>query len=323
VKIGITGASGHLGLNVLNLLLERNYDIKCLISGSKRSKKDIKHYQEKCQIVIGDVRNYDVLKSFISNVDILLHFAAIVPPRFNRMPVDYTQEVNVESIHQLLELIEESENPPKLFYPSSVAVWGDVRNKGPIVLTAEDPPNPNENDFYAQQKVSVEKAIRASKITWSIYRFGFIPNFSSLEFDPMMFDVPLDTNMELIHVKDAALAIVNGLELDDIWNQLLLIAGGTKCRTTYQEFIHSMLKTMGIPPLPDEAFGNEPFHCGFMDTQYSQKLLHYQNHSIEDLLEEVKERTTILRFFAKLFRPIVRRYLLGKSPYYQKYKKSQ
>ncbi|TFF84972.1 NAD-dependent epimerase/dehydratase family protein, partial [Candidatus Heimdallarchaeota archaeon] len=86
MKIGITGSSGHLGLNVLNLLLERNYDIKCLISGSKRSKKVSKNYQEKCQIVMGDIRNYDVLKSFISNVDILLHFAAIVPPRFNRMP---------------------------------------------------------------------------------------------------------------------------------------------------------------------------------------------------------------------------------------------
>jgi hypothetical protein len=80
---------------------------------------------------------------------------------------------------------------------------------------------------------------------------------------------------------------------------------------------------MGIGKLPDEAFGNRDFHCGFMDTTESQELLHYQNYTTDDLIQEMKQNAGILRVFALLFRPIARMFLLNKSPYYKKKKKQK
>lgn len=321
MKIGITGASGNLGINVLHLLIQKDVSIKCLITGSRRSKKAIRKFKKEVEIIEGDVRDCQVLKDFIKDLDILLHFAAIVPPRFNYEKLSFTREVNVKSIKLLIKAIKEVNPDVKLLYPSSVAVWGDVRDKGECLLTLDDEPDPNADDIYAQQKVLAEDIIRDPDITYSIFRFGFMPNINQLKFDPMMFDVPLDTNMEVLHVKDAALAIVNALDKKEIWNKTLLIAGGEDCQITYKEFISEMLKTMGVGSLPEEVFGDRDFHCGFMDTDYSQKLLHYQKHSFEDIINEVKKKTRFLRFFATLFRPIAKIFLKSKSPYYKENKK--
>jgi nucleoside-diphosphate-sugar epimerase len=254
----------------------------------------------------------------VQNKEIVLHFAAIVPPRFQYEPLEYSKEVNVDGTKNLIEAMEEKNPEAKLLYPSSVAVFGDVRNKGKCVLTPDDPTNPNDDDLYAQQKVQAEELVQKSDLTWSIFRFGFMPNVDSLKFDPMMFDVPLDTNMEIIDVRDAAKAITHALEKEEIWGKKLHLAGGKSCRLTYKEFVTGMLETMGIGSLPDEAFTTNDFHCGFMDSDYSQELLDYQTRSYQDLLREMSAKAKGLAVLARVFRPFVKWFLLKKSPYYKK-----
>ncbi|MFW9923326.1 MAG: NAD-dependent epimerase/dehydratase family protein [Candidatus Thorarchaeota archaeon] len=321
--IAITGASGNLGNNVLQLLVKSDNQIRCLFTGSSRSLNTINKYRRYIKVVRGDIRDYKCVFNFLEGVDIVLHLAAIVPPRFNRERLNYSREVNVEGTKNIIKAIEEHKQKTKLIFPSSVAVWGDVRKRGACILTEDDPTNPNADDLYAQQKILSEEYIRKSKITWSIFRFGFMPNVSSLKFDPMMFDVPLDTNMEIVHVKDAAKAVVNGMNNEKIWGKIILIAGGESCRITYKQFVTTMLDTMGIGMLPEEAFGNYDFHCGWMDTSESQNLLQYQNYSFDSLIKELKSKTKLLRFFAKLFRPIAKQFLLGKSKYYKDWKKGK
>ena len=54
---------------------------------------------------------------------------------------------------------------------------------------------------------------------------------------------------------------------------------------------------MGIGRLPEEAFSEEPFHCGYMDTTESQRILQYQRYTYEDYVQETKKRYS----FAKIF----------------------
>ncbi|MHA1155706.1 MAG: hypothetical protein ACTSQK_06315, partial [Candidatus Heimdallarchaeota archaeon] len=90
----------------------------------------------------------------------------------------------------------------------------------------------------------------------------------------------------------------------------------------YKEFINTMLTTMGLGELPVTAFGNNDFHCAFMDTDESQELLQYQRYSFEDIISEMKDKTGTVRFFAKLFRPIAKSYILNQSRYYKEWKRS-
>lgn len=322
MRILITGAFGSLGLNTLSYLRKTKHEITCFVRNTQKSKRISRKFKD-VKIIFGDIRNYNDIVLAIENQDIVLHFAAVVPPRFNYETLEFSQGVNVKGTKNIVKAIQKQTSSSALIFPSSVAVFGDVRDRGACILASDEPTNPNVDDIYAQQKVEAESIVKNSNIDWSIFRFGFMPNVRSLKFDPMMFEVPLDTNMEIIHVKDAALAIVNALENKEIWGKVLHIAGGVSCRLTYKEFVGRMLEAMGIGQLPDQAFGDNDFHCAFFDTDYSQQLLNYQTKSIDDLIGEMKKNAGIVRILARMFRPIIKIYLLSKSPHYKKKKGSK
>lgn len=321
MKILVTGAFGSVGSHLIPLLIQENHDVRCFGLRNKKSMKIVRKVKNDVEIFFGDIRNLEDVEKAVKGQELVIHLAAIVPPRFTYEGVNYSREVNVDGVKNIIKAIEGlGKQAPKLIFPSSVAIYGDVRKRGACILNEEDEPQPNADDLYAQQKVLAEENIKKSSITWSIFRFGFIPNVANLKFDPMMFDVPLNTNIEMIHVKDAALALSHAVDKKEIWNKILLIAGGDSCRLTYKEFVGKMLTAMGIGSLPDEAYGNRDFHCGYMDTTESQKLLQYQNYSVDDLIDEMKRNAGVLRFFARMFRPIARSFLLSKSPYFKKRK---
>ncbi|MHA1630354.1 MAG: NAD-dependent epimerase/dehydratase family protein [Candidatus Heimdallarchaeota archaeon] len=318
MKVLITGAFGSLGTNVLERLLKTEHEITCFVTKRKASRKKAKKYTQVCRVFFGDIRNLSEVKTAVEGQDVVLHLAAIVPPRINYEDPNYAYEVNVNGTANVLQAIKESNNHAKLIYISSVAVFGDTRARGACVLGPEEPVNPNKDDLYAQQKVESEKMIMQFGVTWSILRFGFMPNFDKkMKLDPMLFEVPLDTNMELLHIKDAAKAVVTALEKEEIWHKILHIAGGEKCRVTYKEFITAMFEALGIGTLPDSAFGTKDFHCVFFDTDYSQQLLQYQQRTFEDLIAEFREKNRKLLPWIKLFRPLIRKWILKQSPYYK------
>lgn len=97
------------------------------------------------------------------------------------------------------------------------------------------------------------------------------------------------------------------------------IAGGEKCRIIYKDYIDRMMDIFGLGKsfLPDEVFSKDNFHCGFMTTDKSQKYLNYQRHTSEDYFDEVKKKVRFKRYFMRILRPVIRRHLLKKSPYYR------
>jgi hypothetical protein len=74
---------------------------------------------------------------------------------------------------------------------------------------------------------------------------------------------------------------------------------------------------MGVNELPKKAFGGELYHCSYLNSEESNEILNYQNHTYEDILSDMKSNNKMLINLIKLFRPIVRRYLLKKSYYYK------
>ncbi len=74
VKILVTGGSGFLGINLIRYLLDRNFEIISL---------DIADFnypeKERIEVIKGDIRNSETVKSAIKNVDIVVHTAAALP----------------------------------------------------------------------------------------------------------------------------------------------------------------------------------------------------------------------------------------------------
>jgi nucleoside-diphosphate-sugar epimerase len=207
-----------------------------------------------------------------------------------------------------------------MIYTSSISIYGDRRDD-PFIKVS-DCPNPNKDDTYAKQKLLCEDIIKRSNISRSIFRLSYIVSPGKIDLDPLMFEMPLETCIEVCHTKDVGLALVNALDNPNIWGNTYNIAGGPKCRIVYRDYLHRMLDIFGLNGnlLPPSAFSSDEFHCGFMDTEESQNLLKYQEHTLEDYFEEVKKEVKSMRIINKLFplinRPIAKKRLLNNSPYY-------
>ena len=133
-----------------------------------------------------------------------------------------------------------------------------------------------------------------------------------------MFDMPLATSIEICHTKDVGLALANSVDKLEIRGQIMHIAGGEKCRTLYKNYLSTMFEKFGLGKnfLPAKAFNKGKFHCGFLETEQSQKTLQYQRHTLKDYYEEVKNKVKHKRPFFACIKPFIRSYLLKKSPHY-------
>jgi len=71
--IGITGATGHIGANLVRLLLQKGYKVRILIRKDKRAISGLN-----CELIEGDILNPNSLEKLIKNTDKVIHLAAYI-----------------------------------------------------------------------------------------------------------------------------------------------------------------------------------------------------------------------------------------------------
>ncbi len=318
MKILLTGAFGNVGTSTLKYLLEREYEIICFDKLTFETRQAARRFKKSdIRITWSDIRNKKAVDKAVQGLDVVMHFAAIIPPKANRNN-EYTMQVNFGGTKNIVDAIKVQNDPPKLIYTSSVAIYGDVRNKDSPIVKEDLEPNPSPGDHYAVTKLNAEKYIKESGIEYTIFRLSYIPNSQKIKLTPLMFRMPLDTPVEFTHTEDTGLALANAIETEKVWGKIFNLSGGAKCRFYYKDYLERMLPLMGIEMLPDAAFGDDPFHCCYYDTTELNKLLQFQNHTFEDLLQEMVANAKNQRRLATMFKPFVKPVLLALSPYYKK-----
>ncbi len=318
MKILLTGAFGNVGLSTLEELLNRNHTVRIFEIKNKKNRRLAKKFKDQIEIVWGDLRNIKDVESAVYGQDIVIHVAAIIPPLADKKP-KFAESVNVGGTLNIVKAMENQPKKPKLIFTSSVAIYGD-RLENPLI-TLEDSPNPNPDDEYAKQKLKCEELIKKSNLHWAILRLTDITSLNKLQMDPLMFEIPLDTCIEICDTKDVGLALSNAVENKEIWGEVMHIAGGDRCRISYREYLNEMVNIFGIgyDVLPAEAFSTKGFHCGYMTTEKSQVFLQYQRQGLDEYFDAIRKKVAFSRFWTKMFRSIARKYLLNKSHYYKEY----
>jgi len=325
-RILLTGASGTVGREIFIELLNRfnEYEISLFLRGSKKNKKLFKSFFDKIKIFWGTLQNYEAVEAAVNGQDVVIHVAAALPDVAFKHP-ELVISTNVDGTRNIINAMLEQQNKPKLIYTSSVAVYGD-RRKNPIIKLT-DPIDTNSKDLYTTTKIAAENLVKESKLNFIIFRVPYVIATNMIKFRPVMFYLALDTSMETLHSKDTAIALVNAIESNEIWNQTFNLGGGKKCQIIYRDNLNDMFTLMGFGRdfLPDEAFSDHHSHCGFFDAKemsYLQGILKFQNLTLEDFYQEVKKWIGIKRYLIPLVKPILKRYILRKSEFYQKFKRS-
>jgi UDP-glucose 4-epimerase len=324
MKVLLTGAFGNIGEKTLKELLKQGHQVRCFDVSTKANQRRARKYRRQTEIVWGDLRRTDQVAAAVADQDAVLHLAYVIPNLSatgiaSEDRPEWAREINVGGTRNLIEAMQRLSKPPKLIFTSSLHVYGKTQDNPPP-RTVADPVQPVEH--YAHHKVESEALVRASTLTWSIYRLGAaLP--VQLILDPGMFDIPLKNRIEFVHAKDVALALVHGLESPEIWGQTWHVGGGPQCQYKYQEIVDRILGTVGIGSLPDEAFGDQPYSTDWLETSESQRILRFQTRTLDDYIQELKQALSFRRYLVLVFRPFVRAWLLGKSVAYQTWKATQ
>jgi nucleoside-diphosphate-sugar epimerase len=314
MKILLTGAFGNLGRSTLDELLRQGHSVRCFVSRRKAHLRTARSYAGKIELIRGDMRQPADLFEAVQDQDIIIHLAYMLPPYSEERP-DLSLAVNIGGTRNLLAAARSLPRPPRFLFSSSFDVFGYTQQMPPP-RKITDPVQ--ATDHYSTHKIACEEMLKTSGLEWSIFRFADIPPLSLRSPHPIMFKIPLDTRFEVIHTYDAGLAIANGIHCDDIWGRTLLIGGGPTCQMLYREYLGRMLEMMGIGMLPESAFGNDPYSTDWLDTEESQRLLHFQRYSFEDIMQQLTRIVGYKRHLTRLVRPAARWWILRLSPFYKR-----
>lgn len=321
-NILVTGASGTVGFEVLKQLLDKgNYNITVFDKKTTVSGKKLLPFNGDIKLIFGDITNPKDLEQ-ITNIDAVIHLAAIIPPLADEVP-ELAKKVNTGGTQNLIKHLERHSPNAFFMYSSSISVYGD-RIKNPYI-NKEDPLIPSEGDAYAETKIASEKLLKESNLDWTIFRLAAI--MGNHKISKLMFHQPLNTALEIATPRDTARAFVNGIEKkQELSKKIFNLGGGETCRISYEHFLERSFAIFGLgkPDFPKYAFADKNFHCGFYaDGDDLENVVHFRQDSLEDyFIMEAEKVSAFKKAAATLFQNPIKWYLLKKSEPFEAMKRN-
>ncbi len=126
LKILITGGAGFIGSNLCERFLKKGHQVVCLDNFATGHKHNIEPFLENpnFKLIEGDIRNLDTCKEAASNVDYVLHQAALGSvPRSINDPIT-SNEVNVSGFLNMLVASRDAD-VKRFIYAASSSTYGD------------------------------------------------------------------------------------------------------------------------------------------------------------------------------------------------------
>ena len=320
MKVLLTGSFGNLGLPTLKNLLRTDHEVTCLDVENKNNKRKYRSLRKinDFKIIWGSITNRIIVEEAIKDKDCIIHLAGLTPPFTEEHP-DIANSVNIHGSKNILDGLEKMSLSPKFIFSSSFSVYGPQ-------LPDSQPKNVNDpvfkTDIYTSQKLEIENLLISSNLSWIIFRIAAAPSLS-LRHNQMdlLYELPIEQQVDFIHPEDAGYAIAKSVDLN-VERIILNLGGGKSCQLTNREFLGRYLNVLGIGLPAEEAFkqpikNEDWYYSSWLNSDNTQKLLEYQNHSFEDFLNQVKKRVGFLAIIIRPFSKSIKRYLAKKSPYYE------
>lgn len=199
----VTGARGFIGVHLVESLLERGLQVRCLVR-EKSLPKDLAGLD--VELVEGDVCHYETLVPAVRGMDAVFHLAGLTSALRNK---DLMQ-TNSQGTDNVARACASSETPPVHVVVSSIAAAGP--STAGLPRNNDDLPSPVSN--YGRSKLAGEKAAAAwaAKIPTTVVRPGIVFGERNRELFPMFYSIDRfrlhphpnvrSTPLSVIYVKD-------------------------------------------------------------------------------------------------------------------------
>ena len=278
----ITGGAGSVGRSLVACCRADGYEVRvfdlpvCDFSGLEG--------EPGIEVVKGDITNSAHVEAAVAGVGGVLHLAALLPPA-SEADRSRTFAVNVDGTANIINAMQAAASEAVLVFSSSVSTYGDT--------TADTPPLYVEHsqtalDLYAESKIASERLVRECPLPTVVLRIAGIA-VPVLQEPPEVWPFTAEQRLEMVQRDDVVTALYKAIVTPAARDKTLNIAGGASWQTTGRQYVADLYDVIGVP-MEMAAFrgDDEPGWVDWYDTEVSQLLLGYQEHSYPAYLDTLR-----------------------------------
>lgn len=129
-KVLVTGGAGFIGSHLVDALIKEGYSVRVLdnldpqVHGENR--KIPSYLNKEAEFIEGDIRNRDILKKSLKDIEVIFHEAAAVGVGQSMYQIYRYVEVNTLGTANLLDiLVNERNKVEKIICASSMSIYGE------------------------------------------------------------------------------------------------------------------------------------------------------------------------------------------------------
>ena len=252
MKVLVTGAAGFLGGHLVDMLVERGYEVRAMVLPGENWAR--LRQLPGVEVVRGDLTDSASLQCAVKDVRCVYNVAAKTGPWG---PEESYRKVNVLGLENLVSVSLEA-GVERLVHTSSITVYGH-RLRGVIT---EDCPFHAENNPYSRSKIAGERLlaglVRERGAPVIIVRPGWIygprdqasfARFVSLIAAGKGFVIGSGRNIvPLVYVRDVAQGLIKAGEAgEEFTGQAYTIADD--CRISQAEYFNIIADVLGVAPV--------------------------------------------------------------------------
>ncbi len=172
IKVLVTGASGSIGLQFVNILQHNSFSVRIL----SRKALPSHLFEKPVESVVGDMTDNDCLKKAICNVEIVFHLAAKLHIN-NPDEKDLEDYINV-NVKGTVALVRAAEKygVRRFIYISTISVYGNTKS-----FQVADELSPLKlSTYYARTKYEAEKYVLGAKNLTTNTQIGIVLRAASV-----------------------------------------------------------------------------------------------------------------------------------------------
>lgn len=127
-QILITGGAGFVGSHLADGLLRAGHRVRVLddLLPQVHQEGPPKYLSPEVELVIGDVRDPNLMREVLNGVDVVFHFAATVGVGQSMYEISRYMSVNTQGTAELLQaMLDTKAKPKKLIVASSMSIYGE------------------------------------------------------------------------------------------------------------------------------------------------------------------------------------------------------
>ena len=280
-KVLITGGAGSLGRELTASLTRFGHRVRVFDLPSC----DFTPFggMARAEILKGDIRDLDRVRRAVSDVDAVVHLAALLPPASERNR-DLTMTVNVGGTENVVEALQLESPGAHLIFSSSVSVYGDTTGEEPPIRVSH---SQSALDLYAESKIEAERVVLLGAPLHTILRISGISVPAFLE-PPAVWPFMRDQRIEFVCRTDVVGALSACVGAVDAEGKVFNVAGGPTWQMLGGEYVARFSEIMGLPP-EGARYADRPGWFDWYDTGESQAVLRYQRTSFDRFLEQLEQ----------------------------------